>query len=135
MRRDHGRCAVPGCGAAVFIDVHHINPRADGGGHDPDNLICLCGGHHRATRAGTLIIFGKPSTGLEFFRADGEPYGELHSPTHAEAYTDAFQALRGLGFSQTESRRALDGVYAHVGMGVTTQDLVRSALAGMPTSA
>ncbi|HTE53339.1 MAG TPA: HNH endonuclease signature motif containing protein, partial [Kofleriaceae bacterium] len=30
-RRDHGRCRVPGCRAARFLEVHHIVPRALGG--------------------------------------------------------------------------------------------------------
>jgi hypothetical protein len=38
MRRDHGRCVVTGCRHATFVDRHHVETRADGGGHDEDNL-------------------------------------------------------------------------------------------------
>lgn len=56
--RDHDRCCVPGCRAAMHIDVHHIVPRAHGGSHDPENLLLLCGGHHDALHAGELRIHG-----------------------------------------------------------------------------
>ena len=39
LRRDAHRCVVPGCGNAVFVDLHHTNPRSEGGDHDPDSLI------------------------------------------------------------------------------------------------
>ncbi|HEY8429179.1 MAG TPA: HNH endonuclease signature motif containing protein [Sandaracinaceae bacterium] len=38
VARDGGRCAVPGCRNAAFVDVHHTDRRADGGSHDPDGL-------------------------------------------------------------------------------------------------
>jgi hypothetical protein len=40
--RDHHACVVPGCRSCVFVDVHHLDPRAEGGSHDPDNLVTLC---------------------------------------------------------------------------------------------
>jgi 5-methylcytosine-specific restriction endonuclease McrA len=57
-RRDHGRCCVPGCRASRNIDVHHLVHRADGGGHEAENLLLLCGGHHRALHEGKLEIHG-----------------------------------------------------------------------------
>src|SRR6187399_747425 len=48
LRRDEGRCRVPGCRHAVFVEPHHIGLRSEGGDHDPENLITLCGAHHRA---------------------------------------------------------------------------------------
>src|SRR6185503_12614972 len=56
LRRDHHRCRVPGCAHATFVDVHHVETRADGGDHDADNLLTLCGAHHRAVHEGTLRI-------------------------------------------------------------------------------
>ena len=45
-RRDRG-CRFPDCGAAWrLLHVHHIVPLAQGGDHDPDNLILLCSFHH-----------------------------------------------------------------------------------------
>src|SRR5215203_5896997 len=37
LRRDHHRCQVPGCRHSVFVDVHHIRTRKEGGGHELDN--------------------------------------------------------------------------------------------------
>ncbi len=48
LRRDHHRCRVPGCRHARFVDLHHLETREEGGEHDPQNLITLCGAHHRA---------------------------------------------------------------------------------------
>ena len=42
LRRDQGRCRVPGCRSARGLEVHHIHHRAHGGRHDAANLITLC---------------------------------------------------------------------------------------------
>ena len=47
--------------------------------------------------------------------ADGTGYGGLVSPRAAEVRTKAFQALRGLGFRETEVKRALEHVMTHTG--------------------
>ncbi len=52
LQRDHHRCQVPGCRNCAFVDVHHIELRSEGGNHDPDHLLALCGAHHRASHAG-----------------------------------------------------------------------------------
>ncbi|QNG19659.1 DUF222 domain-containing protein [Rhodococcus triatomae] len=45
--RDRG-CAFPGCGAPpAQCEGHHIIHWADGGPTDLDNLVLLCGAHHR----------------------------------------------------------------------------------------
>jgi 5-methylcytosine-specific restriction endonuclease McrA len=48
LRRDHHRCTLPSCKNAAFIDLHHIELGSDGGRNDADNLVTLCGVHHRA---------------------------------------------------------------------------------------
>ena len=42
LRRDRGRCVVPGCRGSRFVDVHHLVARAAGGGHRPSGLAVLC---------------------------------------------------------------------------------------------
>jgi hypothetical protein len=37
-RRDGGRCRVPGCRSTRALEIHHIIHRADGGGHEAENL-------------------------------------------------------------------------------------------------
>ena len=46
-RRDKG-CRFPGCTFTEFTDVHHIRHWVHGGATDLDNLVTLCGRHHRA---------------------------------------------------------------------------------------
>ena len=129
MQRDGGRCQVDGCRHATFVDVHHLVPRADGGTHDRDFLLCLCGSHHRAVHRGTLIIEGRVSTGLRFLHADGAPYGGSLVPRAAEAQADAFLALQKLGFSQSEAHRALHEVRSLPGgTELSTGEVVRAAL-------
>jgi hypothetical protein len=124
MRRDHGRCVVPGCRHATFIDVHHIETRADGGGHCEDNLIVVCSAHHRALHRGQLHVSGRAGNALVFRRSDGVRYGALDSPHAADARERAFRALRGMGFGERETRRALDQVRSFV----DTETVLRRAL-------
>ena len=129
MGRDGGCCKVPGCRAAVFLDVHHVDPRADGGGHDPERLLVLCGAHHRAVHAGRLLIEGRASDGFVFRHADGSEYGLVASPKCADEHAKAFQALRQMGFKETETRRALEHVRTHVGPRAELESILRAALA------
>jgi hypothetical protein len=56
----HGhRCAVPHCRNRLWLDLHHIRPRSQGGDHRAGNLICLCSGHHR------LLHEGAPSLAVD----------------------------------------------------------------------
>ncbi|MBK9777585.1 MAG: HNH endonuclease [bacterium] len=47
LARDRHRCATPGCGAARFLEVHHVVPRGLGGSNRADNLVTLCSRCHR----------------------------------------------------------------------------------------
>ncbi|MCB9571570.1 MAG: HNH endonuclease [Kofleriaceae bacterium] len=75
IARDHARCRVPGCRSARWIEVHHVRPRAQGGRHTMDNLICLCGGHHDAVHVDRLRIARAASGEIVFTHGDGRPYG------------------------------------------------------------
>ncbi len=128
MRRDHGRCVVPGCSNAVFVDVHHIELRSEGGAHDEDTLAVVCGAHHRALHRGQLLVTGRVSTGLDFRHADGTPYGARVSAGDVDAYVKVHGALRTMGFREGDTKRALEQVRqrAHVGAGV--EHVLREAL-------
>ena len=73
-RRDHGRCQVPGCRASKYLDCHHIVFRSAGGRHEKENLVLVCGAHHRAVHAGTLVIEGR-APAVTVRSADGGLYG------------------------------------------------------------
>lgn len=57
--RDHG-CRFPGCERRRYLHAHHIRHWADGGRTDLDNLVLLCGQHHRLLHEGeyTLTLHG-----------------------------------------------------------------------------
>lgn len=134
MRRDHGRCKVASCRSSVFVHVHHLHPRVEGGTHDPEGLAVLCSAHHRAVHRGLLIIEGSISAGLTFRHADGSPYPSIPSPKLAQTYSDAFLALRSLGYRETEARSAIEAVRPRVGPDVTPQQLVIAALGAIRTA-
>lgn len=110
LRRDRGCCRVPSCRHATWVDVHHIAPREEGGGNEPESLVTLCGAHHRALHRGTLILERGTAGALLFRHADGTSYGQEPDVLAADAGAKAFQALRSLGFKEREVRWAL----AHV---------------------
>ena len=106
LARDQRRCRVPGCRNSAFLDVHHIQLRSEGGRNAADNLVTLCGAHHRATHRGALLIEG-PSTSACFRHADGSAYGRVGEPGVMEAQAKAFAALCGLGFREGDVRAAM----------------------------
>ena len=110
MRRDRKRCAVDGCRNHIFLDVHHLAPRSEGGDHAPERLLSLCGFHHRKTHDGTLCIGGSASTGFTFRHADGTAYGEALHPPAIDVAKQAFGALRKMGFQQTHARQLIEAV-------------------------
>ncbi len=67
-QRDHGACRVPGCDATLGLEVHHLVHWEHGGRTDTDNLLLVCGKHHRMHHRGRLDITGNAEQpdGLEF---------------------------------------------------------------------
>jgi hypothetical protein len=109
--RDKDRCRVPGCRSSQNIDVHHIVHREHGGSHEPDNLVCLCFGHHTAHHQGTLIIRG-PADPLEVRWREPVDTFHVEIPQDnvnevATFQTDATLALKALGFTKDVARRAV----------------------------
>jgi HNH endonuclease len=130
LRRDGGRCVVPGCRHAVFLDLHHIIPRSEGGDHDPDTLVTLCSAHHRAQHRGQLVIEGRVSTGLIFRHADGSSYGSIANPVASDIYAQVFRALCNLGFRERQARDSLERVRVRTHVGEPDfQGVIRDALA------
>jgi 5-methylcytosine-specific restriction endonuclease McrA len=133
-RRAHGRCQVPGCRAARFLEIHHIVHRAEGGTHDQSLLALLCSAHHMQVHRGALRVSGTAPDHLEFRRRhETRPTASACAATLARSpqrtpgdlHADALDALRRLGFSAAEARRALAASSA-VG---DLETLLRQALA------
>jgi hypothetical protein len=110
MRRDRRRCAAPDCRNHVYLDVHHCDARSEGGGHDPERLLVLCGAHHRAAHAGALCIEGCASRGFVFRHADGSVYGEPLAPVQLEVAQQVYGALTHMGFKPSQARALVDAV-------------------------
>lgn len=51
-----GCCRHPGCHRARYLHLHHVLPWSEGGETDPDNLILLCGEHHRRLHRGEFAV-------------------------------------------------------------------------------
>jgi hypothetical protein len=79
--RDHGVCRVPGCDATLGLEVHHLIHWEHGGRTDTDNLLLVCGKHHRMHHRGRLDITGDADRpdGLEF----RNQHGRLIAPSGA----------------------------------------------------
>jgi hypothetical protein len=129
LQRDRRRCRVPGCTHATFVDVHHIQPRCEGGRNEAGNLITLCGAHHRSAHRGELIIEGTSADQVRFRHADGSCYGDVASPRASQTHSKVFAALRHLGFREVEVRAVLvDMARQSEARDATAEWLLREAL-------
>jgi hypothetical protein len=106
LLRDHGCCRVPGCKNTLYLDLHHIQLRSEGGRHELQNILSSCGVHHRALHRGELSIQGTAANPI-FRHADGSAYGQVARPRALDTHARVFSALRGLGFREAQVRAAL----------------------------
>ena len=118
---------MPGCANHRFLDVHHVDPRSEGGSHEPDRLLVLCGSHHRSAHAGSLCIDGNATDGFTFRHADGTPYGEGLRPGAIDRAGQVLSALRHLGFGAGHARALIDAV-VQAGAPDDLEGFVRAAL-------
>jgi hypothetical protein len=73
--RDKG-CRFPGCKRRRWLDCHHILSWSKFGPTNLDNLISLCGFHHRMIHNEEWTITGDPNGHLDFHNK----WGRLHTP-------------------------------------------------------
>ncbi|AJW41406.1 HNH endonuclease domain protein [Rhodococcus sp. B7740] len=85
IARDH-TCAFPGCGKpAAWTEAHHIRHWADGGPTDMNNLVLLCGFHHRLLHHSDWEVFiGTDNHPWFIPPATVDPYRQPR-PSHARA--------------------------------------------------
>ena len=145
--RDGERCTVPGCRSAQFLELHHIDPLSEGGGHEPENLTTLCGAHHDARHDGRLIIRGRapnlvfewtvPRSHVEELddedevvnEQDGQGVFHVEVPRVSAAMrADAELALTTLGYKRGVSHAAVERACARVDAGCDLEALIRAAL-------
>ena len=127
MRRDKKRCVVPGCANHRFLDAHHLDPRCEGGGHDPERLATLCGPHHRAVHLGRLWIDGKGSGGFVVRHGGGGAYGAPLSALAVDAVAEVQKGLEGLGFKPTRARALIEAA-VRAGAPTNAESLLLSTL-------
>ncbi len=77
LQRDHHRCQVPGCSNRLWLDIHHLDYRRNGGGHSEGNLLTVCCTHHQLVHDGLLGIEGE-AEGLVFRFGDGRVVRVTH---------------------------------------------------------
>lgn len=75
-RRQDGCCGVPGCGRRRFLHVHHVQFWSRGGTTDLDNLVLLCGEHHRSLHRGELSIEALGRQRFRYLDAEGRVLDE-----------------------------------------------------------
>jgi len=130
LLRDQRRCQVPGCTNTRWLDVHHLEPRSEGGRHSMENLTGLCSAHHRAAHRGKITLTRSESGALRVRHADGTEYGQRVQPQALEVRAKVFSALRNLGFREAQVRAALEQLQRESALAQASFDgLLREALA------
>jgi len=71
--RDRG-CRFPGCGSTAFANAHHIVWWSRGGATDLDNLVLICGFHHRLVHEHGWRVERTFDGRVRWFRPDGSRY-------------------------------------------------------------
>lgn len=71
--RDKG-CRFPGCSRTYWTEIHHIVHWAHGGPTDLQNLITLCGHHHRMLHEDGWSIVGDANHEVELLLPSGSPF-------------------------------------------------------------
>jgi hypothetical protein len=128
LRRHSSRCAVPGCKNHRYLDIHHCDLRSEGGTHDPERLIALCGTHHLALHRCTLCIDGTFTSGFTFRHADGTSYGGALSPAAIDTARQVVGLLVTLGYKQSEARARVDAVQRAGATPSSVDTFLRAAL-------
>ncbi len=78
--RDGGSCRFHGCDNNQWLQVHHVVHWSKGGPTDLDNLILLCGFHHRFLHEEGWHITHGESGGFQFRKPDWTLYPEPKPP-------------------------------------------------------
>ena len=76
-----GGCRFPGCGRTTWVHAHHILHWSQGGPTDLDNLILLCGWHHRFLHEHIWKITNDQGR-FTFHRPDGSAYPPARPELH-----------------------------------------------------
>ena len=78
-------CRFDGCSRRMNLIVHHIRPWSRGGPTDMDNLVRLCGTHHRFVHEEGWRITGHPDHRLRFHDPGSRTRPRARAPSFAAA--------------------------------------------------
>ena len=101
-RRDQG-CVHPLCQRRRHLHIHHLHHWSDGGPTSAENLVALCGEHHRALHQRDISITGNPETrSLVVHDARGTPiqppaFGPVAGPAPATTYEEPYGGTLATG--------------------------------------
>jgi hypothetical protein len=84
LRRRDGGCRFPGCGRTRWLHAHHLIHWGQGGPTDPENLVMLCGHHHRLLHEGGWHVAGHPDHELTFVHPGGRALSTRPPPLRPE---------------------------------------------------
>ncbi len=79
MAERDGGCRFPGCLRTRWTHGHHMIHWAEGGPTNLDNLITLCGFHHRLIHRQSWVLKGNPNADVTFINQ----WGSVHTPARA----------------------------------------------------
>ncbi len=129
LRRQRRGCAVPGCRSPIH-EIHHLEYPLDGPCRE-EQVLGLCGAHHRRVHEGALLIQRGTDGALSYRHADGADYGAALSVTWHALRDMAQSALVHMGFPAARVRQALVRLGAGDGeeRPATIHALLRQALA------
>ena len=108
--RDHG-CVYAGCGRRRYLHGHHLVHWARGGRTDLDNMVLLCGEHHRRLHEGGYQMRRGPDGTICLLDPDGAP---VPGPVGVAGGGRTNEAAEGA------SLVALDGGPLHLAYAVST---------------
>ena len=74
LRYRDSECQFPGCGAKRFTHAHHLVWWSKGGDTDLENLILVCGFHHRLVHDYLWRVTRDKDGIVTWFRPDGRRY-------------------------------------------------------------
>jgi hypothetical protein len=77
LKRNDGKCQVPGCSLPAR-HIHHVHYRSRGGAKAPWNEVALCVPHHlHGIHEGRITVTGRAGERLVWIFRDGESWETL----------------------------------------------------------
>lgn len=123
-RRDGGMCRFPGCGTSSWLHAHHIFPWEEGGPTDLDNLVSLCGFHHRLVHTGGWQV-AITDGAVVWMDPDGVPVTVERLRGDADTLLDS---QRGVGITpRTIESKANDRLDFHFVVSVLAEHIAKRA--------